>query len=523
MSLRTRNYIKSHIFIAPPGAGKTAFKNKKPGLSIDPEESIDWRLMDSRYTLYQQRALRNHPEVILEHELDWPTVWTREVLPRLRAALVLRKNIIMGMIAPSSAEIVSRFLKEFHKDTTLILPDEELHFQQVWNDKVKRLKTWGPQLRGWQHTFWLRLLLLGLATDLGLKIVKKPKFPKVYPNYRVGLAAREATHGNQKKFVEVFFGRWAELNKNEEIVAMHVETGFDKNGIYLKCDKTSKACGRKMHNCKLITHLKKDVYGNDLTAWIAQDKLRIPKRGQKNALIFFAGTLAPFHHGHLDALNSAKAFLESKGWNVVGGYASVFKKINDRRIDDIYSIFGSVEHRSSMLQLGTMRSDWLMADFPTQHVLRSSRLEQGDHPMQFLAKRLRKCGALSSEIPITTFWVNGKDAYMDSGFFKDFARHTDSDKLNPLRILIIDNRIGKDAWTRKRLAVAAPNLLPFIARHKLHQSNPTSATAVRNALKTSNRKELKQLVGLPLVESYLMGLMHTQAIRQVVTRKKGFK
>lgn len=512
-------YMKSHIFVSPTGAGKTTFKKLNPNKFIDPEESINWKLMDAKYTLYPNKTLQRRSGIVLEHELDWPTVWNKEVLPRIRAALVLEKNIIMGMITPSNAEVVSRFLKEFQKSTTLFLPKEESHFQQVWNHEEKRIRTWGPRLRGWQHTFWIRLLLLGLATDLGLQIINKLKPPKIGARRKPGLVAREAKINSQKRFVEVFFGRWAELNKNEEIVAMHTETASNKDNVQLKCDRTSKACGKGLHNCKETNNLRKDVRGRLLTNWIAQDKLRFVKHDQvKNALIFFGGTLAPFHHGHLDALNAAKLFLTSKGWNVIGGYVSAFEKINERRTDDMYSVIGSIEHRNIMLQLGVMGSDWLMADFPIKHVLHSSLLKRGEHPVQRLAKRLRECKALLSQTPITTFWVNGKDAYLDPVFYKDFAKYADIDPLNPLRLLIVDNRPGEDAWLKRKLSGAVPIVLPFVHYHKVRQADPTSATDVRNALKTSNRNELKHFVGLPLVESYLMGLMHTQAVHKEIFR-----
>jgi len=501
--------MRSDIFIAPPGAGKTTFKLKHPGIFIDPEESIDWKRMDAEHGLYRNKARCRYSGAILEHELDWPTVWIEEVLPRLRAAMILEKSVIMGMITPSDAEIVSRFLQAFRKNTTLILPDEERHFRQIWNDAKKRGRSWGPELRGWQNTFWIRSLLLGLAADIGIKIVEEPSSPKAHAVRKPCLAAREAVDDKRKRFIEVFFGRWAELDESDEIVAMHIETGRSEAGIAIKCDRTAKSCGRGLHGCGTVRLLNKDVHGHDLATWVAQDKLHTPARGRaKNALIFFAGTLAPFHRGHLEALNAAKAFLESRGWHVMGGYASAFVNVKDDRLGSLRPVLGPAHHRSVMLQLGTMFSDWLMPDFPTEHVLRSSLLEQGRHPAQLLAKRLREHGALSVETPVTTFWVNGKDAHLDPDFVNEFARHTQDDDLNPLRLLIMDNRPGKDNWSRQKLAVAASGLLPFVHRCKIRSTDPTSATAVREALMAGDRIELKRRVGLPLVEAYLMGLMH---------------
>ncbi len=503
--------MKSHIYIAPPGAGKTTFKKSHPGVFIDPEESIDWDGMRARHCLYKEDARRCFKDVRLEHELDWPTIWVKEILPRLRAAIILGKDVLTGMVTPSNVEIFSRFLSAFQKETTIILPNEEKHFEQVYGDQLKRARTWGPHLRGWQHTYWIRILLLGLAEDLDLKIVKQPILPKKTHLRKAGLMAREVIESNQRKFIEVFFGRWAEVGKDEEIIAMYIETAINENGIQIKCDRTSKVCGRKLHNCEETILLKKDVSGHDLVNWIAQDKIKLAKSGKKNALIFFVGTLAPFHRGHLEALNLAKSFLEKEGWNVIGGYASAFTNIKENRVEDFYSVLGQAKHRSNILQLGTMLSDWLMADFPTDHVLSLSLLERGKHPMQLLAKRLREHGALTEETTVTTFWVNGTDGVMKPEFFGNFAKYADADKFNPLRMLIIDNRQGKDEWSSERLTALVSTLLPFVSRYNLPPLNPTSATKVREALDSCDRSKLKASVGLPLVEAYLMALMNTRA------------
>jgi len=505
--------MESHIFIAPPGAGKTTFKREYPGVFVDPEESIDWKRMHKLHSLYKEIPKRCFQDAVLEHELDWPTVWVKEILPRMRAAILLGKDILMGMLTPSSAEITSKIFQAFQKNTTVVLPEEEVHFQRVWGHELKRARTWGPELRGWQHTFWIRLLLKGFAENLGLNIDTEFRLPGKNTKRKEGLTSREATGDNRKKFIEVLFGRWAELNEHEEIVAMYLETAINEKGIHIKCDRTGKVCGKGLHNCEKTILINNDVNGGDIRTWIAQDKIKPYKKGHtKNALIFFVGTLAPFHHGHLDVLNSAKSFLEKEGWNVIGGYASPFANIKEGRADSLHSILSPVNERSNMLQLGVMQSDWLMADFPTDHVLRLSLLEQGRHPIQFLAKRLREHGALTEKDEVTTFWINGSDGYLDQNFFGGFSKYAEADKMNPLRIFVMDNRPSKDEWSKKNLASLVPSLLPFVVHHKLHQINPTSATKIRETLVLCNRKELKEYVGIPLVEAYLMGLMNSSVV-----------
>jgi len=511
--------IDSHIFIGPPGAGKTTLQKKFPGRFIDPEESINWPRADAQHGLYLQKTRRVDPSIILEHELDWPTVWIEEVLPRIWGGLMLNKDIVMGLITPSNVEIVHRFLSAFQKQTTLILPDEQQHFLQTWQQEHRRPRTWGTQLMGWQNTFWIRLLLEGLATDLKLKVVKQPKISKHKTQARIqGSDMREARNTQGTKFVEVFHGRWAQLDAQEGIVAMY-RSSLDNNdnikhasGILLTCDQTARVCGKGMHQCHEPVLLKTDINGHDLRRWIAHDKIVRPtlkqKKTNKNAVIFFAGTLAPFHHGHLDALDAAKAHLESQGWNVIGGYASTFLNLKENRVSTLDPILGPAERRTTMIQLGTAFSKWLMADFPTQHVLDASLLARKQHPTQEVASRLRERQVIESDTPITTFWINGKDAYLDPHFFSAFADYADRDSLNPLRMLIIDNRPGENIWSHACLSVAVPALVPFVLRHTYHSKKPASATAVREALKTADRLALRETVGLPLVEAYLMGLMH---------------
>ena len=500
--------MKSRIFIGPPGVGKTTFKKKHIGRFIDPEDSIDWNKMNDLYNLYPKKDQHNGEVERFEHELDWPTIWVKEVLPRIKVAMILEKDIVMGLITPSNVEIVRNFLKDFKKETTLILPDEKTHFARVWGDDKKRPRSWGSQIRGWQHTFWIRILLLGLAKDLGLNIVEDVgSVNKNKSLVDISAKTREVSVVGGR-YIEIFLGRWAKIDSEGQIVAMFDATEAEDK-ISLHCDRTSKTCGKGLHDCQKEIKFEKGSVSGVSKNWIARDKFAKTKRGEgKNAVIFFVGTLAPFHAGHLNLLNGAKKFLQSKGWNVLGGYASAFVNVKNDRAGELSFVLNSKESRTKMLSLGTLNSDWIMPDFPVEHVLRSESLASGKHPVQRVASRLREAGVLSKKEKITTFWVNGKDGHMDKEFFAEFAKHADSDKLNPLRMLIIGNREGKDLWSKNDLHNAVPEIVPFIFRYNVLMSVSRSATAVRNALLSGNRIDLKDMVGIPSVEAYLIGMMH---------------
>lgn len=507
--------IASRIFLGPPGVGKSTLERAHPGRFIDPESSIDWKRMGVLHALYHHKNRRIDGRIRLEQELLWPTVWIEEVLPRLWTAFLLRKDVLMGLVAPMNVEIVRKFLSAFPGQAAVFLPPEERHFLQTWNHTDQRPRTWGPDLMGWQNTLWIRLLLQGLATDLGLPAVPSPKIGKALPPRIPGAAAREAAGPKGRVFIEAVPGRWAEVDGEERIVALYRPYRGERGEIRLRCDRSSRACGKGLHACDERPALSVDREGRPLAEWIATDKIARPKTGKKIAVLFFVGTLAPFHRGHLEALDAAKRHLEARGWQVVGGYASAFTALRPDRVGSLDAVLGSGECRSLMLQLGVAGSDWLMADAPIDRILDPAALADGSHPTQRIVARLRVQGAIPDDAPVTTFWVNGKDAVLKPEFFSVFARAVDADPRNPLRMLVVDNRPGEDAWSRERIARQVPELERVLSRCRYRSKNPSSATAVRAALVSADRGGLAKTVGLPLVEAYLMGLMFGETVESL--------
>lgn len=507
--------IVSRMFLGPPGVGKSTLERAHPGRFIDPESSIDWKRMAVLHALYHHKNRRIDGQVRLEQELLWPTIWIEEVLPRIWTAFLLRKDVLMGLVTPMNVEIVRRFLSAFPGQASVFLPPEGRHFLQAWNHVGQRPRTWGADLMGWQNTLWIRLLLQGLAADLGLPAVPAPKIGRALPSRVRGAAAREAAGPRGHAFIEAVPGRWTEVDAGERIVALHRPYRGEGGEIRLRCDRSSQACGKGLHDCGARPVLSVDAGGRPLADWIATDKTVPPKRGKKTAVLFFVGTLAPFHHGHLEALDAAKRHLETRGWQVVGGYASAFTEIRPGRAGTLDAVLGPGERRSLMLQLGVSGSNWLMADASVDRVLDAASLAGGEHPAQRIVARLRVQGALADDAVVTTFWINGKDAVLKPEFFAAFAEAADADPRNPLRMLVVDNRPGEDGWSRERIAAQVPALERAVLRCRYRSKSPTSATAVRAALASADRAGLAKTVGLPLVEAYLMGLMFGETIESL--------
>lgn len=492
----------SHIFIGPPGVGKTYFSEKYPHRFIDPETSISWKTMDVLFNPYSGGKLRDANRPILEYELRWVSVWIEEVLPRIWTAFLLKKDVLMGMITPSNAEVVACFLEGLRQQTTLFLPDTQEHYSRFSSDS-RRSRSWGSEIRGWQNTFWVRLLLRGLASEIGLRVEKDPSISSQKEQCQRLTSTRDVIDDQGRRYLEVFLNRWVEIDKNEEIVAFYKQESIHDAIITLRCDKKSRVCEKGQHECDALRRIVVD------REWIATDKLCVsPKTNNRNAIIFFAGSLAPFHRGHMSVMNAARKHLLEQGWNVLGGYASVFSELWEGRTGSVYSTIGSAEVRSIFLQLGARNSDWIMPDFPVKHVLEMKSLSEKTHPTQSIVKRLRRTGVIPESSSVTTFWVNGKDAHIDKSFFAEFAKQANQDPLNPLRMLIVDNRDGEDLWSQENIRCLIPELEPLIDRCRFRDSDPTSATRVRAALENGDRMALRNAVGIPAVQAYLMGLMY---------------
>jgi len=167
-----------------------------------------------------------------------------------------------------------------------------------------------------------------------------------------------------------------------------------------------------------------------------------------------------------------------------------------------------------MLTLGTLYSNWAMPDYPIKNLLDKNLLKKGIHPVQDIAKRLRANGIINSKTVITTFWINGTDALLDSDFFRTFAECADNDKQNNLRIILV-KRLGKNLWSKSIISKEVPKLEKYILRCHSNFKNPTSGTKIRQAITINSRIQLRKAQEISLVEAYMLGLMHNDCNRKI--------
>ncbi len=222
----------------------------------------------------------------------------------------------------------------------------------------------------------------------------------------------------------------------------------------------------------------------------------------KQAVIFFTGTLGPFHRGHLELLIEAKKHLESLGWEVIKASVSPIIKSTEQRFGELGDIFLPAQNREIMIDLGILAHSWVERGNSVTNILNADQFELGEHPVQ-LAKTGTHAGA-----EVTTFWVNGTDALLDIKLFKAFQRAAKKDPQNKLRLLIIENRNSANYWTEENIKAQIPELEGVIDRLTVTDQQATSATKIREAMIAGDRISLAKHVGIAAVEAYLVGQMY---------------
>jgi len=115
----------------------------------------------------------------------------------------------------------------------------------------------------------------------------------------------------------------------------------------------------------------------------------------KRCVLLYFGTFAPFHLGHLEAVELAKCHLEHQGWEVLGAHLTPSPTVSTR--ESPLCGLDSWTARATIAYFCTAHLDWIKVDFA------------GGFPencVESLSARVAK--------DVTVFWVNGTDVGMTS-------------------------------------------------------------------------------------------------------------
>jgi hypothetical protein len=486
---------------------------------FDPESDLDWAWINRRYGLY---GAVDRIHIAFEHEARWPAIWFEQIFPRVWGGLLLGKQIVMNLVTPSSAELAMLFLRAIPGGFEVVLPSLNTHsrrFDAGTADSARtdpRPKSWGAANCAWSHTRWSRALLRGIAGELDAQVRTEFPEPRVERREELEKHVRFVSFGD-RGFFEPLPGRWIELDGRGQVLGLFGGRDAERSGaVTLTADESSvrhRAAGGVRPE-ELSTEMDEQGRSYHGRQWIPTDRLCPPTPGRKNAVLFFAGTFAPFHRGHLGALECARGLLEEQAWNLLGGYVCPVADVRGRSGDCLERI-SPYAHRAAMVQLGLEGTRWMLDRFGETgaSLLDADALLRNQHVLQSIVGRLRARRLVGSE-PVTTFWVIGADATFDREFFEAFARHAGVDRSNPLRIVVVDNRgeggLSDGCWVAG-LGAASESLLRVVDRAPRVTAEVRSATRVREALDAADRAKVGESVGIPLVEAYLVGLMQSAA------------
>ena len=438
--------IVSRMFLGPRGSARARSSGPIRALHRSRSPPLignGWRCC-TRSTTTKNRRIDG--QVRLEQELLWPTIWIEEVLPRIWTAFLLRKDVLMGLVTPMNVEIVRRFLSAFPGQASVFLPPEGRHFLQAWNHVGQRPRTWGSGFDGVAEYALDPAFAAGLAADLGLPAVPAPKIGRALPSR---VRARRRVSGGSQGTCLHRGGSWTMDQKwtrgADRRPAPSVSRRGRRNPSALRSflPGLRKGAARLRRASGLVRRCRRAA-----ACGLDRDGQDRPLEEGKRRPSCFVGTLAPFHHGHLEALDAAKRHLETRRWQVVGGYASAFTEIRPGRAGTLDAVLGPGERRSLMLQLGVSGSGWLMADASVDRVLDAASLAGGASGPTDRRAAARPGRAFADDAVVTTFGSMEKMPCSSRSSSRRSRRRPMRIRGNPLRMLVVDNRPGEDGWSR---------------------------------------------------------------------------
>ncbi|CAE7773475.1 slc38a6, partial [Symbiodinium pilosum] len=248
---------------------------------------------------------------------------------------------------------------------------------------------------------------------------------------------------------------------------------------------------------------------------------------QGSAVLWYPGSFAPFHLGHLNCLTLAQSVtcayglrraarqeLEKQGIKVAGAYAKpqLQKSLSYKNLDNQSAILSSGNVRLRLMELILQQEDGIMAD--PYAIMRNSGnnfvdLRSFRANLTAAVTRMEGSGRADWASSLEIIWVIGDDAF---SHFKDklldrpAAPKDDALKqVGPFRMCVVHNRPGQWTALGSRVDQLPFPVLEVTAPPEL--SPDLSATAVRKQWQSgASVEELAKLLGSTAAASYMVSL-----------------
>lgn len=538
------NTDQDYFVLAGPACGKSFFCHLHPETSLDVEDHFHWATIQTKYRSPGGTVSRD----CREWEWDMVRIFFEECVPVIVGGLDSGRLVLSSVVNIQNVWLVSLLLEGFECKPKLLRLDANLLEERFRKRCADPTKSWyakcSPLLyehMGWSWTFSVNCLLAGVAQQLGLPSIT-PEELAVMGNVILPEDVRsrvECMHraewidhtdnNSSHTIIELMPHVWGEF-VNGQLKCTFKQTAWSKWGmIDLDCTKTSYLCNQR-HGSSCSSHMTiskeaiafrnwqtfKNISMSGVSFSDFIDTRRISPScewtGKKLAVVSFYGSLAPIHRGHLDALETAKHYLISQNYHVLGGYVCPLNTVNKAGVNGGLKEW---RHRASMVKLHLRNHSWLMLDgvegesASLMDVNRFTGVSKEMHPIHSVVVRLANSfPGLANAESLTVFWVNGADASYDDNLFGklSISANTLQQRDGPpilkrsfVRMLIVPGRDGKDQWEKGG---------DFIDRSEPQRVTNISSSSIRKKISERQYQEVISDIGNKAAAAYFLYLQY---------------